>query len=43
VGGVATLYHADRLQLSLLGPEMLEEPAALAEQDRDEVDLQLVQ
>jgi hypothetical protein len=43
VRGVATLYHSDRLQLLLLGSEMFEEPAALPEQDRNEVDLQLVQ
>jgi inner membrane transporter RhtA len=29
VGGVATLHHPDRLQLSRVGPELLEQPAAL--------------
>src|SRR5918999_5871285 len=35
--------HPDALELDVPGPEALEEPAALAQQHRDDVDLELLQ
>jgi hypothetical protein len=43
VGRVTAAADGDRLQLDLLGVEMLEQPAALAEDDRDDVELDLVE
>jgi hypothetical protein len=43
MGDAGALQDPDRLQLDVVGAEVLEEAAALAEEDGDEVDLDLVE
>ena len=43
VGDAGGFDHADELELDVVGAEVLEQPPSLAQQDRDQVDLQLVE
>jgi hypothetical protein len=43
VRGVPPPYDLDGVQLDVLGAEVFEEPASLTEQDRDQMDLYLVE
>src|SRR5882757_8975702 len=43
VQSAGRLERPDRLEFDVAGPESVEEPSSLAEQDRDQLDLQHVQ